>query len=202
MEICYSAGLGVSGGDPAGARRNLISNATQLIRATRGRGIIISSEARSALGCRGPFDVINLAAVWGLTQEKGREAVGNEARAVIVMAQLKRRSFRGVIDVVYGGEKPPAQKSLDKEKEKNNTKQKVVVNGVKRKSGDVSNADDAPKPVSKRELKRQAKKARFDLAKEDDNQGSPQHPGTDPQRSLTPLTDNITSKSLAQKAVK
>ncbi|KAF2146523.1 uncharacterized protein K452DRAFT_199289, partial [Aplosporella prunicola CBS 121167] len=103
FEISYAPGVVAR---DAAARRNLISNATQLIRATRGRGLIISSEAKAAIGCRGPFDAVNLAAVWGLGQERGHEAVSKEARAVVVSAQLKRSSFRGVVDVVYGGEKP------------------------------------------------------------------------------------------------
>ncbi|QIW95415.1 hypothetical protein AMS68_000933 [Peltaster fructicola] len=101
IEICYAQGLM---GDTL-AKRNLISNATQLIRATRGRGIIIASEAKSALGCRGPWDVINLAAVWGLGQERGYEAITKETRGVIVRAQLKRTGYRGAINVIYGGEK-------------------------------------------------------------------------------------------------
>jgi ribonuclease P/MRP protein subunit RPP1 len=79
FEIAYSQPLLA---DPA-AKRNLISNATGLIRATRGgRGIIISSEATKAVGCRAPWDVVNLAAIWGLAQDRGYEAVSKEARSV------------------------------------------------------------------------------------------------------------------------
>lgn len=82
FEINYGP---IATGDVA-TRRNIISNAVQLIRATRGRGkgIIISSEAKRAVGCRAPVDVVNLATFWGLSQEKGRDAVGPEARAVVV----------------------------------------------------------------------------------------------------------------------
>ncbi|KAH0562272.1 hypothetical protein GP486_003032 [Trichoglossum hirsutum] len=106
FEICYAPSIIQS---DAIARRNLISNATQLIRATRGRGIVISSEAKNALGLRAPFDVINLGTVWGLAQDKGREAIDREARAVAVMAEMKRRSYKGVIAIVDGGE-PPIKK--------------------------------------------------------------------------------------------
>src|SRR5690606_23791048 len=74
FEISYSH---VAVGDSA-TRRNVISNAMQLVRATRGRGgkgIIISSEAKKAVGLRSPIDVVNLATFWGLSGEKGREAV-------------------------------------------------------------------------------------------------------------------------------
>jgi ribonuclease P/MRP protein subunit RPP1 len=63
IELCYSPALLSS---DANAKRNTISNATQLIRVSRGRGLIISSEAKSALGVRAPSDVINLASIWGL----------------------------------------------------------------------------------------------------------------------------------------
>ena len=161
FEICYAAGVLAS--DGGASRRNLISNATQLIRATRGRGIVISSEARNALACRGPSDVVNLAVLWGLSQERGVEAIGRESRNVVVQAELKRRSFRGVIDVVYGGEKP------------GNTAEKVEKNGKanleknqKRKADTLDNAakEDATtqcKPMSKRERKRQAKRARLEV---------------------------------------
>lgn len=151
IEICYAAGL--TSQDPI-ARRNLISNATSLIRATRSRGIVLSSEAPRAVACRGPWDVINLAAVWGLSQERGREAIGKEARAVIVQAEMKRRSFRGVIDVVYGGEKPETRENAQ-DQSKNG--------GQKRKAGAISTGPPAAGEevtISKREKKRRAKAAR------------------------------------------
>ena len=97
LEICY--GPGISNVDNGLSRRNLISNATQLLRATRGKGIIISSEAKRAITCRSPADVVNLAVLWGFNQDVATEGVGREARSVVVQAEMKRRSFRGVIDV-------------------------------------------------------------------------------------------------------
>lgn len=170
FEICYAPGILAS---DSNARRNLISNATQLIRATRGRGIIISSETKRAVGCRGPWDVINLAAIWGLGQEKGREAVGLEARSVVVQAEMKRRSYRGVVDVVYGGEKPAMSKPPDdvvKGNTRSHGQQQGTTNGQKRKIGPLDEnkrkeVEDA-KPISKREQKRQAKKAKFEASDE------------------------------------
>lgn len=162
FEICYSPGI--TGGSEA--RRNLISGATALIRATRGRGLIISSDARNALGLRGPWDVINLAVVWGMGQERGKEAVCEEARKVVQLARLKRESFRGVVDIVYGGEKSPEVK--------NNAevpKSKVhpdLANELKRKAVNISmdpsqsHNGTGEKPLSKREMKRRAKKAKME----------------------------------------
>ena len=156
FEVCY--GPGVLNSDGGASRRNLISNATQLIRATRGKGIVISSEAKRALACRGPADVVNLAVLWGLGQERGMEAVGKEARSVVVQAEMKRRSFRGVVDVVYGGEKPEreSENPMKEKQEKGKRKAEAL------KEGRVAKGDATPKPISKREQKRQAKKARLD----------------------------------------
>jgi len=95
--------------------------------------------------------VINLAAVWGLGQEKGHEAVSKLARSVVVSAHLKRNSFRGVIDVVYGGEKPTVTPA--------NVKPKP---GQKRPADSISQDSNSKKikaaaVVSKREQKRQKK---------------------------------------------
>jgi len=166
FEICYAPGILAS---DSSARRNLISNATQLIRATRGRGIVISSEAKRAAGCRGPWDVINLAAVWGLGHERGREAVGQEARSVVVQAEMKRRSHRGVIDVIYGGEKPVIpnlQDGVVKGNVGSLGQQQGTTNGQKRKAGSMDEGKgkqtEEPKLISKREQKRQAKKAKLE----------------------------------------
>ncbi|KAL8794318.1 MAG: hypothetical protein Q9195_003144 [Heterodermia aff. obscurata] len=157
FEICYAPGiLAADGGQ---ARRNLISNATGLIRATRGRGLIISSEAGKALAVRGPSDLINLACVWGLGQERGTEAVGRESRSVVVQARLKRTGYRGVVDILYGGEKPVAAPVTEEEDQKQKSakgKRKAVV-----LRDEVDDSPD-PKPISKREQKRRAKKARKD----------------------------------------
>lgn len=137
IELCYAPGL--AGGN-AIARRYLISNATALIRATRGRGLIISSEARSAIACRGPWDAINLANVWGLGSERGREALDKEARGVVVTSGLKRTSYRGVVNVINGGSEQVPQKRKAEENKKG-----------------------AEEKVSKREMKRREKKAKLEV---------------------------------------
>ena len=165
LEICY--GPGVLSTDGGASRRNLISNATQLIRATRGRGIIMSSEARRALACRGPADVINMAVLWGLGQERGVEAVGREARSVVMQAEMRRRSYGGVIDVVYGGEKHEPSVLEGKAAKVKPPKGKRKAEVMENQGEEVGNS---PKPISKREQKRQAKKARLENAKAEESQ--------------------------------
>ncbi|KAJ5475104.1 hypothetical protein N7539_008170 [Penicillium diatomitis] len=165
LEICYGPGVTGSGFD---ARRNLIGNAMSLIRATRGgRGIIVSSEARRALSLRAPWDVINLTCVWGLSQERGKEAICEEARKVTALAKLKRTSWRGIVDIVHGGEKVAIDNANPKSKgEKKTFASKESDNtpdSLKRKASLGSEAAVEPeKPLSKREMKRRAKKARLE----------------------------------------
>lgn len=98
------------------------------------------------------MDVINLAAIWGLGQERGREAVTKHARSVVVSSRMKRTSFRGVIDVVYGGEKPtPIQVDAKKGKQGQNKRKADAID-----TGDAKSMDK-PTVVSKREQKRQRK---------------------------------------------
>ncbi|KAL8783375.1 MAG: hypothetical protein Q9213_004694 [Squamulea squamosa] len=161
FEICYAQGILGTGE----ARRNLISNATQLVRATRGRGLVIGSEAQRALACRGPWDVVNLGVGWGLDKERAVEALQREARAVVVGAEMRRRSYRGVIDVIYGGEKPVVEENVvGKGKNKNTKGLGKLVNGGKRKADNSTDAEEAQraaeKPLSKNEMKRRAAKAR------------------------------------------
>lgn len=182
FEICYSPGT--QGGGNGDARRNLISGAAALIRATRGRGIILSSEARDALSVRGPYDVINLAQVWGLGQERGKEALCEEAEKVVTLAGLKRTSFRGVVNVVQGGGERSGKEAVTAPKWPPPTQQKAgsdivghaapkeiaAPNGIKRKASTTSLTGPATvvtqvaveKPLSKREMKRRAKKARLE----------------------------------------
>ena len=153
FEICYSPGI--SGGSDA--RRNLITGATSLIRATRGRGIIISSDAKNALGCRGPWDVINLAQIWGLNQERGKEAVCEEAGKVTRLAKMKRESFRGVIHVVdgngMGGHEPALKEDIKKLAETNKIEHEN--SGVKRKPS----ATELPTHGQKKKNKKEKKKS-------------------------------------------
>lgn len=165
LEICYGPGVTGSGLD---ARRNLIGNAMSLIRATRGRGIIVSSEARRALSLRAPWDVINLTCVWGLPQERGKEAICEEARKVIALAKLKRTSWRGIVDIVHGGEKVRPEKTTSRqkgtEKPATTAQPEAVAETLKRKAslGSETVTEETDKPLSKREMKRRAKKARLE----------------------------------------
>jgi len=133
--------------DAQRARANFIGNLQSLLRATKGRGIVISSEARNALGLRAPADVVNLLAVWGLGPEKGMAGMREGARGVVVNEGVKRRGFRGVVDIVRPAEGGEQQQQ----------------HGLKRKSGEGENkggAGESAAGMSKKQLKRMRKEAR------------------------------------------
>lgn len=99
IEICYSQCINA---DTIG-RRNFISNALSIIRCTKGRGLVVSSEAANVLACRGVQDIVNLLGVWGLNRERAVEGLEKNPRSVVVNEGMKRTGFRGVIDIVENG---------------------------------------------------------------------------------------------------
>lgn len=152
FEICYAQ---ATMGDAA-ARRNFISGTLGILRATRGRGLIVSSEAGDVLGVRAPADVVNLLGVWGMGRDKGLESLGVNPRGVVVNEGLKRSGFRGVIDVIEGGAKDK-QKNDGKKGAQNSGK----ANKNKRRVDEQDTNGDSTLQVSKR----QAKKMRLEALK-------------------------------------
>ncbi|KAK8074708.1 RNase P subunit p30-domain-containing protein [Apiospora hydei] len=100
FEVCYGQTLRAGASSDPRTRATWIGNLMELVRATRGRGIVISSEARRVTELRGPADVVNLLAVWGLAADKGMEGLGVNARGVVVNEGINRRGYRGVVDIV------------------------------------------------------------------------------------------------------
>lgn len=127
----------------------------------------MSSEAKRALACRGPSDVINMAVLWGLGQERGVEAIGREARSAVVQAEMKRRSYGGVVDVVYGGEKHEKSNQVNKWTAGKQGKGKRKAELLESQAEEIG---ASPKPISKREQKRQAKKLKLDNTKEQEGE--------------------------------
>jgi ribonuclease P/MRP protein subunit RPP1 len=152
FEICYAQA--VQDGS-AEKRRNFISNTLAIVRATRGRGLLVSSEARSVMGVRAPADVGNLLSVWGVERERAKEAMTVAPRSVVVNEGIKRRGYRGVIDVVEGGERAPS--AADEEGQSKKVGEKGAVNGSgkkeKRKHEGQEDEIGTP-PMSKRQAKK------------------------------------------------
>ncbi|CAK7235825.1 RNA-binding RNA processing protein rpp1 [Sporothrix curviconia] len=141
FEVCYGQALRAGGdaastagdsaksGGAARARALFIANLAGLVRATRGRGIVVSSGARAALDLRGPADVVNLLAVWGLAPDRGTEGMAALPRSIVANESLRRRGFRGVVDIVQaasgadGGEKKKKKQQQQQESKTGEGKQ-------------------------------------------------------------------------------
>ncbi|OTB05116.1 hypothetical protein M426DRAFT_320172 [Hypoxylon sp. CI-4A] len=177
FEICYGAAVvpAEGAGADARARAAFAGNVAQLVRATGGRGLVVSSGGEAVGGgngggvmmaLRAPADVVNLLNVWGLSTERGMEALSSNPRGVVVNEGIKRSGFRGIVDVVAvaGRSAEEVQRiEVEREKEKgkggkdNNKKRK---NGggeeVAAKDGGGGDGDGSEQaaPLSKRQAKK------------------------------------------------
>lgn len=153
FEVCYSQFLSAD----ARGRATFIGNLMQLVRATKGRGLVVSSGTRNVMGLRGPADVTNLLAVWGLSTEKGKEALGVNPRGLVVNEAMRRKGFRGVVQIVQVADRPKItgdkMEGVEQEMATDEGQSKA---GQKRKGGDAQGQGDAP--VSKRQAKKKLKK--------------------------------------------
>ncbi|KAI8920974.1 ribonuclease P/MRP protein subunit RPP1 [Powellomyces hirtus] len=98
FEISYSAAIR----DPT-ARKNLVSNAAALVRITRGKGVLLTSDARKAMELRGVYDVINLASIFSLPQDRAKHALDATCRAVLLHAATRKQIHRGVVAMEPAG---------------------------------------------------------------------------------------------------
>lgn len=98
FELCYSQAL-----RDINARRIFISNATNVIKATKGRNIIFSSAAKDLYDQRSPWDVINLGCVLGLVIDKSQKALGSNSADAISHGQA-RKVFKSTVQVVDKGQ--------------------------------------------------------------------------------------------------
>ncbi|CAG8438684.1 3550_t:CDS:2 [Funneliformis caledonium] len=92
FEICYAPAI-----RDAASRRHLITNAQNLVRVTRGKNIIITSEAQRAMELRGPYDIVNLGTIMGINQAMAKECISTNCRAVVMHATTRRNTHRAVI---------------------------------------------------------------------------------------------------------
>lgn len=156
FEICYSQALqDLGSGGSSEKRRNFISNVLAIVRATRGRGLVVSSEARSVLGVRAAADVGNLMGIWGVSRERAVEATTINPRSVVVNDGINRSGFRGIIDVIEGGQRTPNKDTVASKADKVAGKGNSNGKGGKRKVDDSEkdSAVETPK-ISKRQEKK------------------------------------------------
>jgi len=108
--------------------------------------------------------------VWGLGTERGMEGLGVNPRGVVINEGIRRSSFRGVVDVVYGGEaavEAPQDKNGGK-----GTKGKENTGGIGKKGSGKRKVDEVDGNGGKEGTptlsKRAAKKARLQALKDEE----------------------------------
>ncbi|KAL5475147.1 hypothetical protein EMCRGX_G027210 [Ephydatia muelleri] len=96
FEICYSPAI-----RDVTARRNVIANAQELVKMTKGKGnIILSSEARSDFELRPPEDVSNLCHLFGFKNDQCKGTLTTVCRSVLMHAVMRRETAKGVVGCV------------------------------------------------------------------------------------------------------
>ena len=110
---------------------------------------------RRQTGVRAPADVQNLLNVWGVEQERAKEAITVTPRSVMVNERMRRTSYRGVIDVVEGGERS-INTATEQEGQTKAENSRIAINGNAKKA--KRNIDDTEQeqvtttpPMSKRQ---------------------------------------------------
>ena len=91
FELAYGPGLSDSK-----ARKAFFANGMALVRATKGRNIILSAGSSRALDTRGPYDVANLGEVLGMNSQQARAAIDGNCRAALLHSAA-RRAYRGTL---------------------------------------------------------------------------------------------------------
>lgn len=102
VEIVYSYAL-----RDIQSRRQFIANVRNVLRASRLRGIVVSSGATSSLECRNVLGVSSLLRTLGLANDQCSRAQGENASLVLLNGRLRNGSYKQVIVLGSGDENSP-----------------------------------------------------------------------------------------------
>lgn len=95
FEITYTPCLGDSAG-----RRYFFSNASNLVRVTGGRHLLLSSGATRDILMRSPYDVVNIGILIGLTHGQALDAISTACQQVIAHAEKRRGKADVVVETI------------------------------------------------------------------------------------------------------
>lgn len=99
------------------ARRNLIEAGHLYHAFGKSKNIIVSSGAENPMQIRGPYDVINLCLLLGLSEEQAKSAITNAGQSVVLRAE-SRRSGKAIVFIerltsnLCGGEEQDEDQDL------------------------------------------------------------------------------------------
>ncbi|KAF8503221.1 PHP domain-like protein [Hysterangium stoloniferum] len=91
FEIDYSGAVGAES-----ERRNWWGGSRELVRVTKGKGILLSSGANDDRELRAPLDAANLVTLLGIPQNLSRDAIALTPKSVVLRAQ-SRKTYRSVL---------------------------------------------------------------------------------------------------------
>jgi len=98
-----------------------------LVRATKGKNIILSSDAQKVMELRGPYDVVNLGNLFGMSPDKAKASISKLCQSVVIHAET-RKTYRGMLKVegipnlapsTSHNKKKESKKSEDEEDDEN-----------------------------------------------------------------------------------
>jgi len=101
------------------AKQSLISYARKIVKATKGRNVILTVGALKTCEVRGPYDLMNLGVLFGMNQSQAKDAVTKNFDSML-RHSLSRKSGGGVVTFVR--EIDCGQKTKDQLKELKNIK--------------------------------------------------------------------------------
>ncbi|KAG7271613.1 hypothetical protein CRUP_009271 [Coryphaenoides rupestris] len=101
FEVCYSAAIRDST-----IRRYTLTNTMELVERCAGKNIIISSGTDKPLELRGPYDIANLAQVFGMSEVNAKDSVSSNCRSVLLHAET-RKTACGVIYTMKSKDSQP-----------------------------------------------------------------------------------------------
>jgi len=104
FELTYSSGF-----KDRVSKRMMIANALQIVEATKGKNLIISSGALDAFSQRSPNDVINLGIMFGMTQDQAKRALVDNPKSVLKHAAA-REIYKSTVQVLSTSDIPEEDK--------------------------------------------------------------------------------------------
>ncbi|XP_041671889.1 ribonuclease P protein subunit p30 [Cheilinus undulatus] len=110
FEVQYSAAIRDST-----RRRYTIANAIALVDTCKGKNVILSSSAETALELRGPYDITNLGLLFGLSDGDAKEAVSSTCRSVVLHGESRKTAF-GIVYTMKRCSETPDQQEAPPEK--------------------------------------------------------------------------------------
>ena len=87
FEICYDE-----------INQNTIANGREIVKHTRGKNIILSSNARTLMDLKQPADVINIAFLFGLSNDQALKAITTNCQELLEKVEAKR-TLKGIISL-------------------------------------------------------------------------------------------------------